>query len=235
MKKVLLISISKEIQTSLEEAAVRADLRNLTMETIASFGQEQSWWLSNAPDVLCLVLPPDELMQGYYITKLKDSVPKDLPILLISPIVSANMMQLSQLFSRLRIVKIPGTGDSILKAVIDLTTEYAPDRRQAQPRYMTDQEIKVTNSQGLVVVAKMMNLSLTGAYFETSKTDVGMGARELMKIQIELGSPPREYEFDAKVVWRKTLEDESGLEQGYGYGVTFIDKDEVYNNLLKGF
>ena len=43
-----------------------------------------------------------------------------------------------------------------------------------------------------------------------------------------LGQPAKQYVFDVRVVWVKPQPNGAT-----GYGCTFVDKDEVYNNLLK--
>ncbi len=232
MKKILIISISKDEQKHLEDALKRSLDKNYVFETTASFGQEASWWTENSPDCLVLSLPPDDLMQGYFLTKLRNDVPRSLPILILCNSVSASLMQLSQIFSKVRLLKTPADGPSMLKSISDLITDWE-GKQQVHPRYLTDQEVLVfQEGEGQKSSAKMKNLSISGAYFEVDNSLDVFSAGSFIKINIAVGSPAKEYTFDAKVVWVKPIE---GKKQSHGYGVAFTNKEDVYNNLLKGF
>lgn len=229
----MIISISKDEQKLLQEALVRAPDKSYTFETTASFGQEAAWWTQNSPDCLVLSLPADDLMQGYFITKLRADVPRSLPILVLCEAVSASLMQLSQMFSKIRLLKTPADGTAMLKSIVDLVTAW-DGKQQIHPRYLTDQLITVLTDDDKRYSARMRNLSISGAYFETENVDTNCKAGELIKIAISVGQPGREYEFDAKIVWVKPLEGQ-GPVKAQGYGVAFMNKEDVYNNLLKGF
>lgn len=213
---------------SLKQIPVGTDLQ---FDTTASFGQEAVWWTQNSPDCLIICLPPDDLMQGYFLTKLRAEVPKALPLLLLSPNISSSLMQLSQIFSKVRLLKTPVEGLSVLRTIVDLTTPRSQGSQQIHPRYQTDQPIVVSSdfADGNLV-GKMRNLSLSGAYFECGPQDLQFKSGDIVKVSVNMGKPPKEYLFDARIVWVKDLE--GGL--GQGYGITFVNKEEVYNHLLKG-
>jgi hypothetical protein len=211
--------------------SIPADQLEITFDTTASFGQEVTWWTQNSPDCLIICLPSEDLMQGYFLTKLRTGVPKTLPILLLSPFISSSLMQLSQTFSKVRLLKTPVEGLTVLRTIIDITTQWNPDAQQVHPRYQTDQVIVVSSdfADGQLQ-GKMRNLSLSGAYFETSPQSLQFKSGDLVKVTVNLGKPPKEYLFDARVVWIKNLEGENG----HGYGITFVNKEEVFNHLLRG-
>ncbi len=232
MTNVLIVSISRDEQRALTESASNVNNRDFSFDTTASFGQESSWWTTAGPDALVLCLPSDDLMQGYFMTKLRSDVPRSIPLVVMSTVVTSNLMALSQIFSKVRIVKSPASGDSILKALRELTTFYGENQKQVHPRYLTDQDITVSSElHGTQTKATMKNLSLSGIYFECFQKESDYKTTDVVKINVQLGSPPRDYFFDAKIVWTKSLE----AGKGWGFGATFVDKDEVYNHLLKGF
>ena len=235
MKRVLIISISLAEQRELEGAAQLFASAEFTFNTTSSFGQEAAWWLSAGPEALVLALPPDEELQTYYLAKMQEDVPRTLPIVLLSPIITSGLMGLSQTFECLRIVKMPAPGTTIFKMLVELTTDFGPNKRQHHPRYLTDQLILISDEvRGLSFQATMKNLSVSGAYFEAGPGAQPDGAnlkeQDIIKLNIEIGSPTRGYAFDGRVVWTKPLANGNS-----GYGIAFIDKEEVYNNLLKGF
>lgn len=211
------------------QSSIRQDLQ---FETTASFGQEPSWWVENGPDALIISLPPDDLMQGYYLNKLRNDVPRSLPVLLLSSTVSASLMQLSQIFMKVRMLKTPVDGAVMVRTVVEMVTNWGPGREQTHPRYMTDQEIKITSEStpGNSLAARMKNLSLSGAYFESENRDSHFNPGDYIKLVVMTGEPLREHSFDARIVWIKPIH-----EQGRGFGVTFVNKEDVYNHLLKGF
>jgi hypothetical protein len=232
LTNVLIVSISRDEQRALTVAASNVNNREFSFETTASFGQESSWWTTAGPDVLILCMPADDLMQGYFMTKLKQDVPRSIPLVVMSTVVTSNLMGLSQIFSRVRIVKSPASGESILKALRELTTVYGDQKKQVHPRYLTDQDIVISSElHGTETKAIMRNLSLSGIYFECLAEVTDYKATDVVKINVQLGAPPRDYFFDAKIVWAKSLDTGTG----WGFGATFVDKDEVYNHLLKGF
>ena len=76
--------------------------------------------------------------------------------------------------------------------------------------------------------AVMKNLSVTGAYFETIEEAFNIRSGDFVRLSVYVGQPVKLYVFDVRVVWAS--EKQPGLK---GYGCVFVDKDEVYNNLLK--
>lgn len=204
----------------------------LLFETTASFGQEASWWTENSPDCLLICLPPDDLMQSYFLTKLRADVPRQLPIVLLSPSISVNLMHLSQVFGRVRMLKVPVEGMTVLRTIVELTTQWAAHETQIHPRYLTDQPVIVSSELTTGSLhGKMRNMSLSGAYFEAENDTLRFKSGDILKMSVQVGNPPKDYVFDAKVVWMKPLDGA----QGNGYGVAFVNKEEVYNHLLKGF
>lgn len=199
----------------------------LEFDTTASFGQDMGWWTTSSPDCLVLCLPPDDLMQGYFLTKLRNDVPRALPLLILSQSISAAMMSLSQIFTRVRLLKAPAEGHLVVRNLVELLTHWEPGKQQAHPRYMTDQIVVLNNDyQG-----RMKNLSLSGAYVESENVDLAVKSGDLIKMKIQAGNPPKDYVFDARVVWSKPLQTGTGN----CFGVAFVNREEVYNQLLKGF
>lgn len=238
MKKVLIISTSRTEQQLIEEAirttpsSIPPGYGELVFDTTASFGQDASWWAQSGPECLFIAFPPDDLMQGYFLTKLKAEVPRSLPLVILCPVISASMMSLSQIFNKVRMLKSPADGYSMVKILVEITTNWGAGQQQIHPRYMTDQQVLVKSDMSdLNLTGKMKNMSLSGAYFETSEKNLQIKSGDILKMSIQSGNPPREYVFDARVVWHRPLDGDSGN----GYGVTFVNKEEVYNQLLKGF
>lgn len=230
MKKVLIVSTSTAEQRSMEEVAKYHDPNSIKIETTASFGQDSAWWRESAPDLLVVRLPEEELLQEYFFAKLKKDVPRGQPILFLTQNISSSLMQLSTVFGKIRMVKLPADPFILFRAVLDAVKEYEPGRQQVHPRFMTDHAVTV-ESQGASnqMKATMKNLSLSGAFFEAKASSPKLQPGELIKMFIQVGVPQKQYEFKAKVVWSKPMKD-PGVQ---GYGVTFVDRDEIYENLLK--
>lgn len=224
MKKVLIISTSFEEQRMIEEVMKASGPAQLTVETTASFGQEAAWWSTQGPDILVLQLPSDTLLQESFFTKLKKDVPKSQPIIFLCEGISSSLMMMSSHFSKVRMLKAPVNGFDLYRTVIDLIADYKEGQRQIHPRYLTDQPVEISSDyKPGRASASMKNLSMGGAYFEANVTGFSIESGDLVKLSILVGEPAKQYVFDAKVVWVKET----------GFGVTFIDRDEVYNNLLK--
>lgn len=230
MKKVLIISTSLDEQKAIEEVARHHNPDAISIETTASFGQDGPWWIVNAPEVLVIRIPEDALLQGYFFTKLRKDIPATQPIVIMCDTISASLMQLSQTFSKLRMIKTPYQGFFLYRTLIDLMKEYGPAQTQIHPRYLTNHPVEVLSdfSDGKLT-ADLKNLSLSGAYLESNSTTFAMKAGDFVKISVALGKAAKMYLFDAKVVWARpqaTL----GVT---GYGLAFMNREEVYNNLLK--
>lgn len=229
MKSVLIVSTSFTEQKMIEEVAQMHSPGSLQIETTASFGQDVTFWSMQAPDVLILSLPDDDLLQGYFLIKLRKDVPKTQPIIVLCPTISQSLMQLSMQFSKLRLFKTPVDGYILMRSVTDLTKKYKEGETQAHPRYLTEQPVEVLSDvvDGRLP-AVMKNLSLSGAYVESNSRGLLVNEGDLVKISIYVGDQGRQYIFDVRVVWARPQK--NGMT---GYGITFVNKDEVYNSLLK--
>lgn len=73
------------------------------------------------------------------------------------------------------------------------------------------------------IVAKMKNLSITGAYFELSGGEYTPQAGDFLHVIANLNSVGKSHAFDAEVVWNK----------GVGFGVNFIKKDQLLDKMLQ--
>ncbi|GIL16727.1 MAG: hypothetical protein BroJett040_04780 [Oligoflexia bacterium] len=229
MKKVLIISTSLEEQEKLEEVSKVHSPGAFQFQTTGSFGQAPEWWTQHLYDLVIIYLPADPVLQTYFFTKLRKDVPQDQALLLICPAISTAIMQLSQVFKKIKILKTPMSSFELYRGVVDVTTEYVPGKIQAQPRYLTDQEVVVSSDfKPGKIKARMKNMSVSGAFFESEDRDLQLDVDDLIRIQISVPNK-KEYVFDAKVVWRKPQK----VGYNIGYGVTFVDKDEVYQRLLK--
>jgi hypothetical protein len=229
LKRVLIISTSLEEQNKIQGIAQYQNPGALAIETTASFGQDITYWTTQAPDVLILQMPDDDLLQSYFFTKLRKDVSKNQPMIILCSTISSSLMQLSTEFSKVRMLKTPVEGFALYRGLIDLLADYKQGQRQVHPRYLTDQKIEIHSDffDGRMT-GQMKNLSLSGAYFESEDKTFEVQVGDFIKLSIFIGQPPKQYVFDVRVVWRK--DQNSGAA---GFGVTFVDKEEVYNHLLK--
>ncbi len=211
-----------------EEVASQHNPGRFQIESTASFAQGPEFWKLKA-DVLIINLPEDPLLQGYFFQKLKADVPRTQPLILLCSAISSPLMQLSQQFSRVRMLKTPVVGFNLYKCAIDLLQDYEPGQTQIHPRYATHQvvELKSPNS-ATPMKAVMKNLSITGAYLESNDRSFEIKTGDMLKIEVLLGDSKKEYSFDVKVVWLKAMEDDTR-----SFGVTFVESDDIYNSLLK--
>jgi hypothetical protein len=215
-------------QKMIEEVAFHHNPGRFQVESTASFAQGPEFWKSKA-DVLVINLPEDALLQGYFFTKLKADVPRAQPLILLCSQISAPLMQLSQIFSKVRMLKTPVLGFNLYKCAIDLLQEYEPGQTQVHPRYATNQEVVLKKMDGEPALnAVMKNLSISGAYLESQNLSAEVKAGDMLKIEVELGEAKKGYVFDVKVVWLKPID-----ENTRSLGVTFVERDEIYNSLLK--
>jgi hypothetical protein len=230
LKKILIISTSRDEQQLIEDVNSRALKPDYIVETTASFGQDSSWWVVNAPEVLVVRFPNDEALEKYFIKKITDDVHVEIPIIFLAEVITSSMMQLGQKIKKQRMIKLPVTGEDLFKTVQDISTDFGPGKLQAHPRYLTNQPALITSDYAVgKMQSTMKNLSLGGAYFETTDSGLNIKPADLIKFSVTLGSNKREYIFDAKIMWIKELE-----ASARGFGVSFVDKEEVYNHLLKG-
>jgi Tfp pilus assembly protein PilZ len=120
-------------------------------------------------------------------------------------------------------------GFNLYKCAIDLLQEYEPGQTQVHPRYATNQEVVLKKMDGEPALnAVMKNLSISGAYLESQNLSAEVKAGDMLKIEVELGDAKKGYVFDVKVVWLKPID-----ENTRSLGVTFVERDEIYNSLLK--
>ena len=230
MKKILVVSTSTHEQAVIDEIAQHHNPGGLNVETTGSFAQEATWWTTNAPDLLIIDLPDDDLLQGYFFTKLRTDVPKTQSIIFLCSAISAPLMAMSQTFAKVRILKSPLADFALYRTVVDVMTEYAVGKQQVHPRYLTNQSIEILSDYlDGKLLGQMKNLSMGGAYFESNDENLSIKPGDLVKVSILIGHAQKQYVFDAKVVWSKVQKDPKTT----GYGITFVDKEEVYNNLLK--
>jgi Tfp pilus assembly protein PilZ len=217
-----------EEQKMVEEVAFQHNPGRFQIDSTASFAQGPDFWKSKA-DVLIINLPEDDLLQGYFFQKLKADVPRTQPLILLCAVISAPLMKLSQQFSRVRMLKTPVVGFNLYKCAIDLLQDYEPGQTQIHPRYATDQPVALKTIDGSAAMkAVMKNLSISGAYLESNDQSFEIKTGDMLKIEVLLGDSKKEYAFDVKVVWLKPLDGETR-----GFGVTFVETDDIYNSLLK--
>lgn len=228
----MIISNSLHEQEMLQEVYSHHNSGQFTFETTASFGQAAHFWFQSAPQVLILNMPEDPALQHFYFEKLKSDVPVTLKIIFLCAAMTPGLMESSTLFERVRLIKTPVTGFFLYRALTDITTDYPPNQQQIHPRYLTDQEILVhsVDENSGSVQAQMKNLSISGAFFEVLESTPSFKVEETIKLSIELVGL-RVYQFDAKVVWRKTEGGEDGKTR-VGYGCAFNNKEDVYDSLL---
>lgn len=229
MKKILIVSTSLEEQTIIEDIAQHHTPGGFAVETTASFGQDALFWSTTPPDILIVNLPEDDLLQGYFFTKLRNDVKKTQAIVFLCAQISAALMQMSTLFLKARMLKTPVGGFFLYRTIFDLSQEYKEGQQQIHPRYLTDQSIEIQSDLfPEKLKAKMKNLSLGGIYIETDGETVKLAKGHFLQVTVFLGQPQKQYHFDAKIVWSSPRE-----LGGMGYGVAFVNKEEVYNNMLK--
>lgn len=229
MKRVLIVSTSFDEQKKIEEVAQYHNPGGLSVETTGSFAQDITYWTMQPPDVLVLNLPDDPLLQGYFFTKLRKDVPAQQPIVFLCSAISQSLMQLSMHYSKIRMLKLPVEAMALYKAVTDLMIDFNSGGRKVHPRYLTDQVAEIYSEfnehryQGVI-----KNMSLSGAYFEVADDTILINAGDFIKLSVSVGEPLKSHVLDVRVVWSK--KQESGAT---GFGVTFVNKEDVYNHLLK--
>lgn len=226
MGRVVLVSTSYKEQEELEEVYAAHKTNLFTFETTASFAQEASFW--SAVDVLILHVPEDPVIQAAFLARLREKLPSTLRVIIMTAQMNTPILQLSQSLQRVRILKLPVNGYVLYRTLIDVTTDYPPGQQQAHPRYLTDLSIQVSSDlKSLQAEARLKNLSIGGAYFETALTAPPFASGDLIRLSIVMPGNKR-YEFDAKIVWRRSQESPGVL----GYGCAFLNKEQVYDSLL---
>ena len=223
-KAILIISVNLNEQLMIEDYSkqMKATSKFLIpkIRTTASFGQEASWWEKNAPDILVVSLPEDSFLQSQFILKLRTDVPKHIPLLLTCEVITTGIMQLTTVFSKIRIVRGPEDAEKFFTGLHELFAQYSPGRQQVAPRFPTNQAGKLTRSDSSEEVPIILkNMSSTGLYFEVVNDPLELGINQTVKIQVEIPGI-RDYAFEGKIIWRKNLE----LNR-IGFGLRFLDKE----------
>jgi hypothetical protein len=142
-------------------------------------------------------------------------------------------MQVSTFFQKTRTMKSPVTAFHLYRSVVEITTDYGDGKQQAHPRYLVDQTIYLIKAgQTTRMMAKMKNLSLSGAYLESTESPFPLTTAERIKLTIPVEGS-KEYSFDCHVVWVKKIEGSRT-----GYGISFITDgiggSETLENFFKG-
>ena len=203
--------------------------QEMSVEVTGSFGQDAAWWAQNHPDVLIITIPSDPFFQNFFLAKLKKDLPKDINVIALSDSISSDLMKLGDAFQKVRILKTPIEPFYLYRTIVDLTTEYQEGQIQIHPRYLTNQQIEINSeSKKGKLTGLMKNLSAGGAYLESTSGDLELNTSDFARVRILIGDPVRHYDFDVRIVWVKRV-----LPNQRGFGVAFVNKDEVYNNLLK--
>lgn len=210
---------------------------DLKFETTASFGQDLMWWTQHQLQALMIVLPDDELREHYF-TKLKTEIPRSMRILFLCPTIGAGLMQVSRLFDRVRILKTPVHAFFLFRNLMDLIAEYPPDKSQRSPRYITDQTVFIAHEKNQRrLKAHMRNLSMSGMYFEIQEVVASLQNGDLITAEIDIQGV-RTHHFHAKIVWCKRVTEagrpESDEHDRFGYGCTFLNREQVFDTLLSG-
>lgn len=225
MARVVIVSTSFEEQLMLEEMQARHDRELFRFETTVSFAQEADYW--SHVDVLILRIFEDPALQFAFLHRL-EAVHKSVRLIVLTDSFSPQLMQVSQVIPRVRLLKTPADSYTIFRTLVDITTDYPPGQTQVHPRYLTDLNIGVVSElRSLKREARMRNLSIGGAYFEISESTASFEKGDLIRMSVHIPSK-RNYEFDARVVWVRSENENSVV----GYGCIFLDKEEVYDSLL---
>jgi hypothetical protein len=74
------------------------------------------------------------------------------------------------------------------------------------------------------MVAKLKNISMSGAFFELSQSEYVPRQGDMLCVTIHLGSLKRTHVVHAQVVWNR----------GLGFGAQFMSKDELVDKMISG-
>ncbi|MBX3018320.1 MAG: PilZ domain-containing protein [Bdellovibrionaceae bacterium] len=233
--RVVLVDTSYEHQQRLEDVNEAHTSGQYTFETTASFAHDAAFWA--AVDVLVLHVPDEPMIQGAFLEKLKAQVGPKTRVIIMAPQMNPALIAVSHQFPKVRLMKLPVTGYALYRALVDITTDYPRGQQQVHPRFLTDLAVEVVSDlKSVKSPARVKNLSISGAYFETVETTEAQAVfvvGDLVRMAIALptgaaGGVPKAYQFDARIVWQRPLEDG----QGIGYGCAFLNKEQVYDELL---
>lgn len=226
MKKILIIGVSFDEQKMIERLDPSSGLGPLKVQTTASFGQPKIFWTQNPPDILVLRMPVDNSLETFYFKKIKNDLPPELPMLFISDNISSALMQMANFLKKVRILKTPLDEGGLQKTLQELLVNYPA--QQIATRFPTEQpaiirsELRPGEMSGVI-----RNLSATGAYIEVEENSLGLELHEIFTVQIEVAES-KNYSFDCKVMWTKKTHE--GL---IGFGVAFINKEELLGSVIK--
>lgn len=230
MKKVLIVSTSLDEQKSLEEVGAIRSIERLQITTTASFGQESGWWKLNVFDCVLIHLPPEEYLELAFLKKLKRDIPKQIPVIFLVELVSGELLSQSKERDKIRILKKPLAADFIYRTILELTTDFGPGKQQLHPRFPTNQQIEMNcEYKKIAIEGVMKNVSLGGAYVESSQRKARLVAGDLLKLKIR-SSAGKSYELDAKLIWKSELPSMNGL----GYGLSFVTMDGAFDRFMNG-
>ena len=95
--------------------------------------------------------------------------------------------------------------------------------KTAAKRYRTKEmaHIEVYGHIG-ILIAKLRNISQTGAFLEVSQGDYVPQKGDLLNLTVKLDTVERTHNVAAEVVWSK----------GLGLGICFIHKDQILERMM---
>lgn len=234
MKNLLIIGSTTDEYDMLEKEMKARSITDIKINSTASFGQDINWWVQNKVDLVILNLPADIELQNFFLIKLKSGdVPKDIPFVILAYFLDSKILDLSSHFLALRILKSPVDGGTLFTTVNDLLTYREPDKTQGHPRFLTNEKVTVNFVSTLTdVEMTMKNLSKTGAYFETAKKLPQINGGDGITVTFHSSGTDKLHVLEAQIVWFKKISDSSSVT---GMGVSFVSKNDLYNDLLKSF
>ncbi len=74
------------------------------------------------------------------------------------------------------------------------------------------------------MVAKLKNISSSGAFFELSQSEYVPRRGDMLCVTVHLGSLKKSHVIHAQVVWGR----------GLGFGAQFVPKEELVTKMLQG-
>ena len=150
------------------------------------------------------------------------------PILILAKELDHAAMTASILNERVHFAEKPFEMTS-LKGLVMKLIKQRNIPQQKYKRFRTNQKLAIESySTGEVIESSMYNLSVGGAYFESSdKCKASIG--DLLKMSVNLNDVSSRHMMNARVIWTTKKGSYSG---GYGMGVKFVKNEEVYKQLL---
>lgn len=234
MKKVLIISQSFDLQTQLELALADVKVSDVDfverfeLYTSGSFGQERSYWIASAFDLLIIDVPSSFPVTRYFIAKLKSEVPSAQPVLILTSEVDKDLMALNFDFVKFRLLKKPYEPEALIKIFKDQFRQFKSGA-QVHARFTTNIAVVLTSPlYPGEVRGTMEDVSAGGARVIISKSTVSYQAGDLVTCNISL--PSRQYSLDGKVVWRTAGQSAND----YSIGIQFLTRELSLDQLFKG-